>query len=191
MSNYPTKIQEIIQKRSIRKLVHFTRLKNLESIYKYGILTRDQIEKEEIQVEFNDNWRRDAWLKTSSFSVTKKNSYLFNVFVERYKTQESDWFEILIRPSILTERECIFCDYNAASSQFDIFRENPKALSGPEVFEAMFKDKVFRTNGYDIRTNLNDDLTTSNQAEICIYGEIKKEYFLNLREIEKKVNSSG
>ena len=48
MSNYPTKIQEIIQKRSIIKLVHFTRLKNLESIYKYGILTRDQIEKEEI-----------------------------------------------------------------------------------------------------------------------------------------------
>ena len=191
MSNYPTKIQEIIQKRSIIKLVHFTRLKNLESIYKYGILTRDQIEKEEIQVEFNDNWRRDTWLKTSSFSVTNKNSYLFNVFVERYKTQESDWFEILIRPSILTERECIFCDHNAASSQFDIFRENPKALSGPEVFEAMFKDKVFRTNGYDIRTNLNDDLTTSNQAEICIYGEIKKEYFLNFREIEKKVNSSG
>ena len=76
MSNYPTKIQEIIQKRSIIKLVHFTRLKNLESIYKYGILTRDQIEKEEIQVEFNDNWRRDAWLKTSSFSVTKKKFLL-------------------------------------------------------------------------------------------------------------------
>ncbi len=69
MSNYPTKIQEIIQKRGLRKLIHFTRLKNLESIYKYGILSRDQIEKEKIQVEFNDSWRRDAWLKTSSFSV--------------------------------------------------------------------------------------------------------------------------
>jgi hypothetical protein len=191
MSNYPTKIQEIIQKRGIRKLIHFTKLKNLESIYKYGILSRDQIEKEEIQVEFNDSWRRDAWLKTSSFSVTKKNSYLFNVFVERYKTQESDWFEILISPSILTERKCIFCDHNAASRQFDIFRENPKTLSGPEVFESMFNDKVFRTNGCDVRTNLSDDLTTSNQAEICIYGEIKKEYFLNLREIEKKVKSNG
>ncbi len=147
VGNHPARIQEIIQKRGIRKLVHFTRLKNLESIYKYGILSRDQIEKEKIQVEFNDNWRRDTWLKTSSFSVTKKNSYLFNVFVERYKTQESDWFEILISPSILTERKCIFCDHNAASRQFDIFRENPKTLSGPEFLNPCLMIKFFEQMG--------------------------------------------
>ena len=72
MSNYPTKIQEIIQKRGIRKLIHFTRLKNLESIYKYGILTRDQIEKEDFREEYDKNFYR----LSIGNEVRLKNAYI-------------------------------------------------------------------------------------------------------------------
>ena len=36
MSNYHTKIQEVIQWQNIRQLVHFTRIANLRSIIEYG-----------------------------------------------------------------------------------------------------------------------------------------------------------
>jgi len=51
MSNYHTKIQEVIQWQNIRQLVHFTRIANLRSIIEYGILSRQEIEKRKIKVE--------------------------------------------------------------------------------------------------------------------------------------------
>ena len=48
MSNYHTKIQEVIQWQNIRQLVHFTRITNLRSIIEYGILSRQEIEKRKI-----------------------------------------------------------------------------------------------------------------------------------------------
>ena len=51
MSNEITKIEEIIQKRSIRKLIHFTRIKNLKSIIDNGLLPRSELEKRKIKVE--------------------------------------------------------------------------------------------------------------------------------------------
>ena len=49
MSNYHTKIQEVIQWKNIRQLVHFTRIANLRSIIEYGILSRQEIEKKKNQ----------------------------------------------------------------------------------------------------------------------------------------------
>ena len=72
-----TKIEEIIQQRCIRKLVHFTRIINLKSIIEFGILPRLELEKKKIKVEFNDHQRLDTWPETSSISITEKNSYLF------------------------------------------------------------------------------------------------------------------
>ena len=124
MSNYHTKIQEVIQWQNIRQLVHFTRIANLRSIIEYGILSRQEIEKRKIKVEFNDPQRLDAWPNTSSVSITEKNIYLFPKFVERSKTNEKDWFDILINPSILTEKECIFCDTNASNHKFNGVLDN-------------------------------------------------------------------
>ena len=104
MSNYHTRIQEVIQWQNIRQLVHFTRIANLRSIIEYGILSRQEIEKRKIKVEFNDPQRLDAWPNTSSVSITEKNIYLFPKFVERSKTNENDWFDILINPSIIIHK---------------------------------------------------------------------------------------
>ena len=45
MDNHPTEIQEIINKRNIRELIHFTRVKNLKSILSNGILTRKELDE--------------------------------------------------------------------------------------------------------------------------------------------------
>ena len=184
-----TKIEEIIQQRCIRKLVHFTRIINLKSIIEFGILPRLELEKKKIKVEFNDHQRLDTWPETSSISVTEKNSYLFPTFVQRSKTSIDDWFDILIHPSILTEKECIFCDTNAANHKFEEYRGNTEPLKDPTSFEGMFRDKVVRksTGTFTPRNNKESNLTTDNQAEICVYGVIEKRYFLNLKEIEASI----
>jgi hypothetical protein len=189
MSNYHTKIQEVIQWKNIRQLVHFTRIANLRSIIEYGILSRQEIEKREIKVEFNDPLRLDAWPNTSSISITEKNIYLFPKFVERSKTNENNWFDILINPSILTEKECIFCDTNASNHKFNGLRNDSNSLKTPEAFKGMFEDYVIRTDfGKGTPRNKKDDnLTTDPQAEICVYGVIEKKYFLNLNEIKEKI----
>jgi hypothetical protein len=184
-----TKIEEIIQQRCVRKLVHFTRVSNLKSIIELGILPRLELEKKKIKVEFNDQQRIDLWPDTSSISVTEKNLHLFPKFVERSKTKENDWFDILIHPSILTEKECIFCDTNAANHRFDEYRKKQNFLKSHIAFENMFAKFIPRTSyGQGIkRENQKDNETTSNQAEICVYGTIEKRYFLNLKEIEATI----
>ena len=53
----------------------------------------------------------------------------------------------------------------------------------------MFKDKVVRKSDgtFTARNNKENNITTDNQAEICVYGVIEKKYFLNLKEIEEKI----
>ena len=58
--------------------------------------------------------------------------------------------------------------YNPACRQYPPAKSNSAARSG-----------------FDKESNL----TTDNQAEICVYGVIEKKYFLNLKEIEEKINA--
>jgi|TARA_B100000929_G_C15421289_1_gene391434 hypothetical protein len=184
MSNNATRIEEIIQKRNIKQLVHFTRVENLKSIINNGILSRSELNKRSIKVKYNDDKRLDNWLNTSSFSVTERSNYLINRFNDRFNLKLNNWFNILIHTRILTEKECIFCDTNAASGKFGIYRENTNPLKLPEIFESLFNKTVQRTTGVTVRTQQNDNQTTCSQAEICIFGVIEKKYFLNLKKIE-------
>ena len=187
MSNDATSIKEIIQKRNIRQLVHFTRVENLKSIVKYGILPRNELNNRSIKVKYNDDKRLDNWLNASSFSVTERSDYLINRFNDRFNLKLNNWFDILINVRVLTKKECIFCDTNAASGKFGIYRENINPLKLPETFESLFNKNVQRTTGVTVRTQQNDNQTTCSQAEICIFGVIEKEYFLNLKKIENRI----
>ena len=191
MSNETTKIQEIIQRRSIRKLIHFTRTKNLKSIIDNGLLPRSELEKRKIKVDYNDKTRMDKWLDASSLSISKKNSFLFSKFLERTSTNENDWIEILISPNILTDKfgECIYCYTNASNHKFEEFRKNQSYLTNSTAFENMFADFVPRTstNTGNKRLNHKDNETTDIQAEICVYGIIEKKYFFNLEELRQKI----
>jgi len=193
MSNYHTQIQEIIEKRRIRKLVHFTRITNLKSIIDYGILPKTEIERRKIKVDYNDQARKDNWLEATSVSVTEKNLFLFPRYIERAKSKENDWIDILISTNILTEKECVFCYTNAANHNFDKFRENKLFLKNPNAFEDMFKYKVESSDYRQpiIRINQKDNKTTDNQAEICVFGIIEKKYFINLKEIEDIIEKNG
>ena len=192
MANHPAEIQEIINKRDIRELIHFTRVKNLKSILSNGILPRKELDEKKIEYVFNDEKRLDGWVNASCISVTKINPFLIQKFNERYNLKNSDWFQIKIKPSILTENECIFCDTNAASTTFDPYRNDMEKLNGLKswiAFDAMFKNKVYQSQRTIVRINQEPNETTCAQAEICIIGKIPTNFFINLKEIEEKIKN--
>ena len=189
--NHETLIQEIIQRRGIIKLIHVTRKKNLKSIYEHGILPRKKLDEKKIEYVFNDNKRLDGWVNASSISVTKLNPFLIQSFNERHNLKDIDWFEIHIKPSILTEKECIFCDTNAASTTFNPYRNDTellKRLKSSLAFEGMFKNKIYQTRRSIPRIGQKTNETTCNQAEICIVDKIPINFFINLNNLEKEIN---
>ena len=73
--NNELRIQEIIQKRGIIKLIHVTRKKNLKSIYEHGILPRKKLDEKKIEYVFNDN-------KTDTETTSKSNkSSILSLFI--------------------------------------------------------------------------------------------------------------
>ena len=189
--NNETLIKKIIQKRGIIKLIHVTRKKNLKSIYEHGILPRKELDEKKIEYAFNDNRRLDGWVNASCISVTKLNPFLIQKFNERHNLKSGDWFEIQIKPSILTENECIFCDTNAASTTFNSYRndtEKLKVLKSWMAFEGMFYKKIYQTQRSITRTGQKTNETTCDQAEICIEDKIPINFFINLNNLKQEIN---
>ena len=83
------KILEIIKKRNITQLIHFTNKKNISSILKNGLLSNDELHKRNLDYIYNDPERRDKWTFAISLSVTNKNPYLYKSFKFKHKLNDS------------------------------------------------------------------------------------------------------
>ena len=186
------RISNIIKTRNITQLVHFTKKQNINSIIKNGLLSIEELKKRNLEYIYNDPERRDDWNYAISLSITNKNFFLFESFKRRQKLIDSDFVEIKIDPSVIIDNECIFCDTNAASHTFDIYRQNEEELAILKTwiaFDAMFKKTVKRhtlnETGKIKRFNQKPNETTCSQAEICLIGNIQPEKFINLEELKQ------
>ena len=186
------KILEIIKERNITQLIHFTNEKNIYSILKNGLLNNDELHKRNLKYIYNDPERRDKWTFTISLSVTNKNSQLYEAFMYKQKLNNSDFVEIKINPNVIAEKECIFCDTNAANHTFDQYRQNKDDLDILKLhpaFNGMFKKIVkkhtLNTGGKIMRFNQKPNETTCNHAEICLIGNITPDKFINYDELKK------
>ena len=186
------RISNIIKTRNITQLVHFTKKQNINSIIKNGLLSIEELKKRNLEYIYNDPERRDDWNYAISLSITNKNLFLFESFKKRQKLNDSDFVEIKIHPSVIFDNECIFCDTNAASHTFDIYRQNEEELAILKTwiaFDAMFKKTVKRhtlsETGKIKRFNQKPNETTCSQAEICLIGNIQPEKFINLEELKQ------
>ena len=77
-------IKEVLEKRNITKLIHVTNKKNLDSILKYGILSLIDLEKDNIDYEFNDSLRLENRRDAVCLSVTEHNYFLFVMLFEEH-----------------------------------------------------------------------------------------------------------
>ncbi|EKM3679511.1 TPA: DUF4433 domain-containing protein [Vibrio parahaemolyticus] len=163
-------IQQILERRGIRVLLHFTRLENLPSILEHGLKTKDELDG---SAKCNDELRLDNHTDTISVSIQHPNDSMFFKYREklRKKDPKADWCVLGIPARILLEQDALFCKRNAASASISCLGE--EELRSPASLEAMF-DEI---EGYTSRADqcLNDNDPTDVQAEVLIKGNIPPE----------------
>ncbi|KRQ86502.1 hypothetical protein ABG79_01711 [Caloramator mitchellensis] len=170
------KIKEIIERRKIKHLIHFTRIENLSSILENGLMPISILFDKEICYIGNDRNRLDEMLDCISCSVTFPNYKLFFAF--RLKEPSAKWVVIAISKDILfsTNNTAYFCSTNAAALIPKIRKE---IYTKAERLEDMFCDNYTAKNGKIIQRRslqIDDNYTTDPQAEILISGIIDYKY---------------
>lgn len=177
-------LQEIVSHRRIEKLIHFSRMQHLNSILRYGLLTREELEHiSEAQLlgespVFNDQSRLDRLRNATSLSISFPN---YSMFYKCRKEAGSavKWVLLAIEPRVLWELNCAFCNDNAASNAVRFLPLKERKTVG--AFRHMFEDfddgiEVIERN----TQNLPDKYPTHPQAEVLVFGHISSEYITSV-----------
>lgn len=168
-------IQDVINRRNIKYLVHFTRLENLDNILTKGIIPRNDMKDEFInpldflfddkksngKYIYNDDYRYDGKCDYSCFSIEFPNYKMF--YALRQSNKNKKWAVIGFSSDILTKYDCLFYPCNSADGS--VRNENIELFQGANALENMF----YAEN----RENFLDDChPTDVQAEVMIKGII-------------------
>lgn len=181
MSGY----DEIIQKRDIKRLCHFTKSSNLPFILgdgkfeKNGILSTRQVKTSPILNAMDDK-RYDNKLDYVCCSVQHLNPWYFGL---RKKENGNDifheWALLYIDPSVIDDTT-LFCPVNAAT------RRGAYIKQGEDAFRSLFNQEVKYTksgNETQVRyrkSGLPVNYSTDEQAEVLIKDKIPIEKIIGV-----------
>lgn len=172
-------IQRIVEERGIEKLIHFTRMKHLNSILREGLLSREELEHRVATQygyeapDFNDQQRINGEKRATCLSISFPNYSMFYKY--RRRPEGDGWVLLALKPRLLWELDCAFCSENAASNAARSIPmvERKTAMA----FARMFEDS---NNGGEksirAQENLSDKHPTHPQAEVLVFGRIAPEY---------------
>ena len=161
-------IQQIALARKIPHLVHFTRLENLGSILNHGLLTRVECTARQLASINTDMHRLDNQ-EAVCLSVSFPNYKMFYRY--RMENPTAKWAVLGIKPSVLWEKNCAFCNENAASANVSCIPIDERR--GLAAFSGMFNDF-----GEKVRPSLKipDHYPTNPQAEVLVFDPIEPAY---------------
>lgn len=157
-------------RRNINHLVHFTCADNIESILENGLLTRECLEYEEMEFDFNDEYRIDEVRDSVSLSVTSPNYKMF--YPIRLTHPEKEWVVLKLDAIKVLQLDCAFCYTNAASSEINYIPIDQRRTY--EAYLSLFDEE--HTEYSRKQLNLSDDEPTNPQAEILVLESIPVEY---------------
>ncbi|MFZ7142562.1 DarT ssDNA thymidine ADP-ribosyltransferase family protein [Avibacterium avium] len=165
-------IKEILRKRNIKWLCHFTPRENLEFIKRDGLQPRNLITH---HYQVTDTSRFDRFKNSICLSISKPNKWMF----DRKKESGLDLCLLLINPDVLFEKECLFYPHNAATASYRNIDVNE--LRGAQALENLFLSSISYQKANSDPTTLyrSDKLdceTTSDQAEIQCLDVIDPKY---------------
>ena len=178
-SEQANNIKDIVARRKIEYLVHFTRIDNLNSILKNGLIPVSVQQKMGITSIRNDEQRIDSKLDCTSCSIGFPNYKLFYTFRKDKLLPRSSWVVIVLDKDVLFSPSNItyYCQTNAAGVFPRI--SSAKALCTATAFENMFCDYLTTKEKKVIQRaslQISDDITTDPQAEVLISDAIDKKY---------------
>lgn len=169
-------MREAVTKRNIQSLYHFTKLENIASIMKNGIIPRNLLDKQGVEYKFNDNIRLDAQEGSSSFSIEHPNYKLFYRLRKESEAKKQEWVVIGVQRNVLWDKDCAFCHDNAASANVtSIPIAQRKTIN---AFESMFRPLTGKPSRAELR--LPDSFPTNPQAEVLVFNTVEPKYLLTL-----------
>lgn len=153
------RIKDIIEKREIKSLFHFSRIENLENICLFGIIPRSFHNELSLNVLYSDNSRLDQKLHTTSLSISFPNIRMMYV----KKKENMDMVLFCISSEILYEGlYSQFYKSNAAKSEF-------KNYPNIDFYKSKSFETMFDNDGRS--PSLKPHFPTDIQAEI-LYSNI-------------------
>lgn len=176
------KIKEEVQRRGIKYLVHFTDRSNLDSILRYGLLSRRKQSEFNLKVNCTDEKNRGTY--GISTTITKPNGYMLRDKIRN---------KIISSPAIIYIDASILynLDFDIVFYQTNSANTNMEYLAGREYqhFLNMFRDyvRIKLSDGTErpmisrIDENRSNNETTDEQAEALVMNEIPVKYIKEVR----------
>lgn len=164
-------LSNLVEQRSVRYLVHFTKFENLQGIFKQGLLP-NAVRK---AMELNTPWQRTDWLRidglpeANCLSVSSPNYQMF----QRKRYEGGDWVVLGFDAIELLKLPSIFIETNAArGGAFKLEPQTLCKLATPAAFEKMFSVSPITGNtSLSVHRELNQ--TRDPQAEILVFDVIE------------------
>lgn len=176
--------KKIIEKRRIEHLIHFTRIENLQSILKNGLVPLRRQQEMKLSSIRNDSQRIDFMPDCTSCSVEFPNYKLFFKFRNDNENKGAKWVILKLKKDILfSPANLAYYCYTNAASLVPKSSTKTKELLTSAAFESMFRTSlVTRDNTCIQRADLQieDHYTTDPQAEILIRDIIDKKYISSI-----------
>ena len=161
-------IKLFIESRSIKHLIHFTQVENLEGILKNGLVNRKELEESNREFCENDQLRLDAKSDSISLSISFPNHLMFYKY-RKQNEKTKGWVVLFLSTDILYTYNCYFCKHNAADSK--ISHADSNSLKGINALREMFSESNEKKRTRS-EQKLEDCYPTDPQAEVLVLGNI-------------------
>jgi hypothetical protein len=154
-----------LEARGISRLVHFTALENVPNILKYGLIPREYLQLEVVQLAlgglFSDDQRLDGLPHYNCLSISSPN---YRMFSRKRDKKDYRWAVLELNPKVISHLYCLFSPTNAASA-------NSKLEDGVSGAERLFDHQALRND-----LGLLAFETTDPQAETLCDSIIRPQY---------------
>jgi hypothetical protein len=171
-----TTIAEIIERRGIEEVLHFTTNKGFVGMLAVeSLLARARLPEEkylEHVYQPNAQYRRDAgWVDYVNLSITRINTEFFGHSSRWHRHEDVWWCVVSVDPIIVTYDGVYFVTTNNTYS-------GKKRATGPDALEALFSPIVRRWAGNDVhrRPDAPENEPTCEQAEVLYPESISTDY---------------
>lgn len=165
-------IQDFVNERGIKYLLHFTQIGNLPSIMANGLLTRNQCLARRIVPLTNDVYRLDHE-DALSLSVSFPNYKMF--YQVRQSHPDLQWAILALRASVLWEKRVAFCRQNAAKAAVASIPIEQRM--GLQALKGMFGDFEEKVRA---EMRLPPDYPTHPQAEVLVFDRIEPAHIIGV-----------